>query len=47
MKLTKILLDHLWIQRKEGTDFLEDLLIHFDVINIGKDYGKKFGDSGE
>lgn len=49
MKLKRILLDHLWTQRKEGIDFLEDLFKHFDKINsgnIGRNLCKKFGISG-
>lgn len=47
MLLKAILLDHLWQFRVEGLNFLEDMLLHFNVVNapnIGKGYKARFGD---
>lgn len=47
MKLKRVLLDHLCVQRSEGIEYLEELLYHFDGINevnIGRNYKVKFGD---
>lgn len=46
MQLNRILLDHLWFQRSEGIEILEELFRHFEVmneVNIGSGYIKKFG----
>lgn len=49
MKVNRVLLDHLWTQRKEGIDLLEDLFKHFDAINsvnIGRNSHKITDSSG-
>lgn len=46
MKLKRILLDRLWVQRYEGIELQESLFKHLDVItkvNIGRNFKDKFG----
>lgn len=46
MKLKRILLDQLWVQRFEGIELLEDLFKHLNVVNsvnTGTNYKVKFG----
>lgn len=50
MKLKRILLDNLSVQRDEGIAFLEELFKHFetiDEVNIGRGYRSKFGDPAD